>query len=189
MDRQRGERTAERLRSERMAPGVAEPCRDHHERASIDPSDVDPPRCQPLDTAFNARCCGIPCDTRSRQSANQEDVLCLDVESYLFLWRLPGGGWRLGLWCWLSVRWPARPPPSAAAFSTAGTNRSRTSRTTAASPSCGSATPRLPGGYWAGGSPSWVHGYPLAEQNLLRIMREISLLDAARRRCERGHAG
>ena len=35
----------------------------------------------------------------------------------------------------------------------------------------------LPGGNWAGGSPSWVHGYPLAEQNLLRIMREISLLD------------
>jgi hypothetical protein len=34
------------------------------------------------------------------------------------------------------------------------------------------------GGYWAGGLPSWVHGYPLAEQNLLRIMREISLLDA-----------
>jgi hypothetical protein len=34
-----------------------------------------------------------------------------------------------------------------------------------------------PGGYWAGGSPSWVHGYPLAEHNLLRIMREISLLD------------
>ena len=35
-----------------------------------------------------------------------------------------------------------------------------------------------PGGYWAGGRPSWVHGYPLAEQNLMRIMREISLLDA-----------
>ena len=34
-----------------------------------------------------------------------------------------------------------------------------------------------PGGYWAGGRPSWVHGYPLAEQNLMRIMREISLLD------------
>jgi hypothetical protein len=34
-----------------------------------------------------------------------------------------------------------------------------------------------PGGYWAGGSPSWVHGYPLAEQNLMRIMDEISLLD------------
>ena len=35
-----------------------------------------------------------------------------------------------------------------------------------------------PGGYWAGGVPSWVHGYPLSEENLLRIMREISLLDA-----------
>jgi hypothetical protein len=33
-----------------------------------------------------------------------------------------------------------------------------------------------PGGYWAG--PSWMHGYPLAEQNLMRIMEEISLLDA-----------
>ena len=35
-----------------------------------------------------------------------------------------------------------------------------------------------PGGNWAGGQPSWVHGYPLAEQNLIRIMRELSLLDA-----------
>jgi hypothetical protein len=35
-----------------------------------------------------------------------------------------------------------------------------------------------PGGYWAGGLPSWVHGYPIAEQNLIRIMKEISLLDA-----------
>jgi hypothetical protein len=35
-----------------------------------------------------------------------------------------------------------------------------------------------PGGYRAGGQPSWMHGYPVAEQNLLRIMREISLLDA-----------
>ncbi len=33
-----------------------------------------------------------------------------------------------------------------------------------------------PGGYWAG--PSWLHGYPIAEGNLLRIMKEISLLDA-----------
>jgi hypothetical protein len=37
--------------------------------------------------------------------------------------------------------------------------------------------PPLPGGNWAGGRPSWVHGYPLAEQNLLRIMREVSFLD------------
>jgi hypothetical protein len=35
-----------------------------------------------------------------------------------------------------------------------------------------------PGGNWAGGRPSWVHGYPLAEQNLMRIMKELSLLDA-----------
>ena len=35
-----------------------------------------------------------------------------------------------------------------------------------------------PGGNWAGGSPSWVHGYPLAEQNLMQIMHEISILDA-----------
>src|SRR5438128_5540511 len=33
-----------------------------------------------------------------------------------------------------------------------------------------------PGGYWAGGRPSWVHGYPLAEENLMRIMNEISYL-------------
>jgi hypothetical protein len=34
------------------------------------------------------------------------------------------------------------------------------------------------GGNWAGGSPSWVHGYPVAERNLMRIMKEITLLDA-----------
>lgn len=34
-----------------------------------------------------------------------------------------------------------------------------------------------PGGNWAGGRPSWVHGYPLAEQNLMRIMKDLSLLD------------
>jgi hypothetical protein len=34
------------------------------------------------------------------------------------------------------------------------------------------------GGNWAGGRPSWVHGYPLAEQNLMRIMNEISYVDA-----------
>jgi len=34
-----------------------------------------------------------------------------------------------------------------------------------------------PGGNWAGGMPSWMHGYPLAEQNLMRIMKEVSLLD------------
>jgi hypothetical protein len=35
-----------------------------------------------------------------------------------------------------------------------------------------------PGGYWAGGRPSWVHGYPLAEANLMRIMNDISFLGA-----------
>jgi hypothetical protein len=35
-----------------------------------------------------------------------------------------------------------------------------------------------PGGYWAGGRPSWAHGYPLAEQNLMKIMNEVSYLGA-----------
>jgi len=35
-----------------------------------------------------------------------------------------------------------------------------------------------PGGFWAGGLPSWIHGFPLAERNLMRIMRDICLLDA-----------
>jgi hypothetical protein len=34
-----------------------------------------------------------------------------------------------------------------------------------------------PGGYWYGGWPAWAHGYPLAEQNLMRIMNEVSFLD------------
>jgi hypothetical protein len=34
-----------------------------------------------------------------------------------------------------------------------------------------------PGGRWAGGRPSWVHGYPIAEQNLMHIMQDICLLD------------
>ena len=33
-----------------------------------------------------------------------------------------------------------------------------------------------PGGYWAGGRPSWVHGYPIAEQNLMRIMTDMTYL-------------
>ena len=33
-----------------------------------------------------------------------------------------------------------------------------------------------PGGYWAGGRPSWVHGYPVAEENLMRIMTDVSFL-------------
>jgi hypothetical protein len=34
------------------------------------------------------------------------------------------------------------------------------------------------GGYWAGGRPSWVHGYPLAEENLMRIMNDLSFFNA-----------
>src|SRR6185503_13420735 len=34
------------------------------------------------------------------------------------------------------------------------------------------------GGYWPGTRPSWIHGYPVAERNLMRIMKEISSLDA-----------
>jgi hypothetical protein len=36
----------------------------------------------------------------------------------------------------------------------------------------------LPGGDWYGGWPAWSHGYPLAEQNLMRIMNEVSYLGA-----------
>ena len=35
-----------------------------------------------------------------------------------------------------------------------------------------------PGGYWAGNRPSWVHGYPLAEENLMRIMNDLSFFNA-----------
>jgi uncharacterized protein DUF4159 len=35
-----------------------------------------------------------------------------------------------------------------------------------------------PGGYWWRGLPSWAHGYPLAEQNLMRIMNEVSYFNA-----------
>src|SRR5262249_21927341 len=34
-----------------------------------------------------------------------------------------------------------------------------------------------PGGYWAGGRPSWSHGYPLSEWNLMKIMNEVSYLN------------
>jgi len=34
------------------------------------------------------------------------------------------------------------------------------------------------GGYWAGGRPSWIHGYPIAERNLMKIMNEVSYLGA-----------
>ena len=38
-----------------------------------------------------------------------------------------------------------------------------------------------PGGYWYRGEPAWAHGYPLAEQNLMSIMNEVSLPRRARR--------
>ena len=33
-----------------------------------------------------------------------------------------------------------------------------------------------PDGYWAGGRPSWSHGFPLSEWNLMKIMNEVSYL-------------
>jgi hypothetical protein len=33
-----------------------------------------------------------------------------------------------------------------------------------------------PGGYFYRGEPAWAHGYPLAEQNLMAIMSEVSFL-------------
>ena len=33
-----------------------------------------------------------------------------------------------------------------------------------------------PGGYFYRGEPAWAHGYPLAEQNLMAIMNEVSYL-------------
>jgi hypothetical protein len=33
-----------------------------------------------------------------------------------------------------------------------------------------------PGGFWYQGMPSWSHGYPISEDNLLRIMNEVTLL-------------
>jgi hypothetical protein len=33
-----------------------------------------------------------------------------------------------------------------------------------------------PGGYWYQGLPSWAHGYPLSEDNLVKIMNEVSFL-------------
>ena len=36
----------------------------------------------------------------------------------------------------------------------------------------------LPGGFWYQGLPAWAHGYPLAERNLMQIMKEISYLGA-----------
>jgi hypothetical protein len=34
-----------------------------------------------------------------------------------------------------------------------------------------------PGGYWYGGWPAWGHGHPLGEQNLMRIMNELTYLN------------
>jgi hypothetical protein len=34
-------------------------------------------------------------------------------------------------------------------------------------------------GYWWRGIPSWAHGYPMAEQNLLKIMNEVSYFGAS----------
>src|SRR6187397_2795769 len=34
----------------------------------------------------------------------------------------------------------------------------------------------LPGGFWYRGQPAWSHGYPSAEQNMMRIMNSISTL-------------
>ena len=44
-----------------------------------------------------------------------------------------------------------------------------------------------PGGYWYRGLPAWAHGYPIAEQNLMKIMNELSYLGAQRRGDQ--HAG
>jgi hypothetical protein len=33
-----------------------------------------------------------------------------------------------------------------------------------------------PGGYWYQGMPSWSHGYPVSEDNLLRILNEVTML-------------
>ena len=33
-----------------------------------------------------------------------------------------------------------------------------------------------PGGYFYRGEPAWAHGYPLAEQNLMAILNEVSFL-------------
>jgi Domain of unknown function (DUF4159) len=35
-----------------------------------------------------------------------------------------------------------------------------------------------PGGFWYQGLPSWAHGYPISEDNLMRIMNEVTYLGA-----------
>src|SRR5690242_13714176 len=34
------------------------------------------------------------------------------------------------------------------------------------------------GGFWPGRRPSWIHGYPIAEGHLMKIMNEVSYLGA-----------
>ena len=36
----------------------------------------------------------------------------------------------------------------------------------------------LPGGYWYQGLPAWMHGYPIADGNLMKIMNEVTDLGA-----------
>ena len=54
----------------------------------------------------------------------------------------------------------------------------RTFPTTAGSRSSGSTTRRRPAATGPADGPSWSHGYPLAEQNLMKIMNELSYLGA-----------
>jgi hypothetical protein len=35
-----------------------------------------------------------------------------------------------------------------------------------------------PGGFWYRGLPAWSHGYPVSEENLMKIMNEVSFLGA-----------
>ena len=42
-----------------------------------------------------------------------------------------------------------------------------------------------PGGFWPGRRPSWIHGYPLAERNLMKILNEVSYLGATTRKSTR----
>jgi hypothetical protein len=35
-----------------------------------------------------------------------------------------------------------------------------------------------PGGFWYRGLPAWSHGYPISEENLMKIMNEVSYLGA-----------
>ena len=57
-------------------------------------------------------------------------------------------------------------------------SRCRTSPTTGGSPSSASTTRPRPAATGIAVCPSWAHGYPVAEQNLMRIMNEISFLHA-----------